>query len=513
MKLNLDIINDYLPNDYERRKLGTSDRHLHLGRPLLYDAECEMEKDTLYIARADSLPRVLPSHPLSIICIGKPLRTEWSTECCQILQITNKNNLVKVFNDIQKIYDYFDAWDMRLRDTLEKSEPFDVKEMLVAGSSVFENMITVCDHRLCVILRCRFQVKPNGNTSCILQDTPTPIGMDYNEKIKQVCHAERKITVPYLSSVLNDSIVFYCNNLYTFGHFTGCVSIGSDNRPFRDSDFPLFDYYFSYFETAFHKYLQNLSQSESEPSTAIRKLYEHQPLSIEEKRFFTLSKDENWVCFVLKPIPNKKPLPKDYMSALLNNFLTDCVYAALYNNNIMGLIKVNKEVDYHSDTTLHTLGDILRRMDYFGGLSNSFTDLSAFHEYLIQACYVTERYQHQKNIPSLDFFENHILQYMLDQCSSDHSIQSLYTRNLRSLICYDQKKNTDYLHTLDIYLKNEMSITKTAADLYLHRSSMMKRIDKLHQLLDSDLSNPDERLYYRICMAIINSHPENKEGV
>ena len=179
----------------------------------------------------------------------------------------------------------------------------------------------------------------------------------------------------------------------------------------------------------------------------------------------------------------------------------------------MGLIKVKKEVDYHSDTTLHTLGDILRRMDYFGGLSNSFTDLSAFHEYLIQACYVTERYQHQKNIPSLDFFENHILQYMLDQCSSDHSIQSLYTRNLRSLICYDQKKNTDYLHTLDIYLKNEMSITKTAADLYLHRSSMMKRIDKLHQLLDSDLSNPDERLYYRICMAIINSHPENKEGV
>lgn len=506
MQLNLEIINDYLPGDYECRKLGATDKYLHLGRPLLYDADCEMEKDILYIARADSLPRFLPARSLSIICIGKPLRTEWLSGDCQILQITNKTNLIKVFNDIQKIYDYFDAWDMKLRDILEKNESFDIKEMLVTGSIVFENMITVCDHKLCVIFSSRFQVNQNGNTSCLLRDTPTPIGMDYSEKIKQVCQAERKITVPYLSSVLSDSTVFYCNNLYTYDHFTGCVSIGSDNRPFRDSDFPLFDYYFSYFRKAFHKYLQNLSQSKSEPSTAVRKLYEHQPLSTEEKQIFFLSNGESWVCFQLKPKPNKKPLPKDYMCAMLNNFLTDCVYATLYNNKIVGIIKVKKTKDYHSDINLQTFEDILRRMDYYGGLSNCFTDLSMLHEYSSQADYLTEQCLPNNNTNSLEFFEHHVLQYILDQCSNSYSVQSLYTNNLRALIYYDQKRNTDYVHTLDVYLKNEMSITKTAADLYLHRSSMLKRIDKLHQLLNTDLSNPDERLYYRICLAMMDSH-------
>lgn len=505
MKLNLDIINDYLPEDYERRKLGTSDRLLHLGRPLFYDAGCGMEKDTLYIAGADSLPETPPPHPLSIICIGKPLRTEWLSGHCEILQITNQNSLIRVFNDIQKIYDYFEAWDMGLRDALEQKEPFDIKEILIAGSSVFGNMVQVCDHRLSVIFRCRFQASPDGGPSCVIQDTPEPMTMDYGEKIKQICQAERKITVPYLSSVLDDSMMFYCSNLYVFDRFTGCVNIGSDCRPFRDSDFPLFDHYFLCFEKAFHRYLQNLSQSGMDPSTAIRKLYEHQPLSTGEKQFFTLSGDEAWACFALKPKPDKQAFPKDYMYAMLNNFLADCVCAMLYRNNIVGLIKVTKDIHYDSDPTLQTLRDILERMDYFGGVSNSFTDLDAFHEYDMQACYVAEQYQGRKDMPSLDFFENHALRYMLDHCCSDCSLQSLYTRSLWSVIRYDQKKKTGYLHTLDVYLKNEMNITKTAADLYLHRSSMIKRIEKLHQLLGSDLGNPDERLYYRICLAMINA--------
>ena len=162
--------------------------------------------------------------------------------------------------------------------------------------------------------------------------------------------------------------------------------------------------------------------------------------------------------------------------------------------------------DYHSDTNIQTFEDILKRMDYYGGLSNYFTSLSMLDEYSDQADYLTEQYLPTNNANSLVFFEHYVLQYILDQCRNSNSVQSLYTNALHDLIYYDKKRNTDYVHTLDVYLKNEMSITKTAADLYLHRSSMIKRIEKLHQILNTDLSNPDERLYYRICLAMMDSH-------
>lgn len=95
---------------------------------------------------------------------------------------------------------------------------------------------------------------------------------------------------------------------------------------------------------------------------------------------------------------------------------------------------------------------------------------------------------------------------MLNECTGGLSEQSLYTDSLLSVIQYDKQKNTDYLHTLEVYLKNEMSISKTAADLYLHRNSLLKRLDKLKQLLNSDLEDPEEKLYYRICLAMHKSH-------
>ena len=42
----------------------------------------------------------------------------------------------------------------------------------------------------------------------------------------------------------------------------------------------------------------------------------------------------------------------------------------------------------------------------------------------------------------------------------------LTTEALRRVIAYDARKNTEYLHTLQVYLENEMNITPTAQALF-----------------------------------------------
>ncbi|MDE7221495.1 MAG: helix-turn-helix domain-containing protein [Oscillospiraceae bacterium] len=74
-----------------------------------------------------------------------------------------------------------------------------------------------------------------------------------------------------------------------------------------------------------------------------------------------------------------------------------------------------------------------------------------------------------------------------------------------ALLEHDQQKETEYIKTLDTYLWNETHITQTTEALYIHRSSLIKRLDKIQRLLGDDLNDTDVRLYYRICLALINS--------
>ncbi len=81
-------------------------------------------------------------------------------------------------------------------------------------------------------------------------------------------------------------------------------------------------------------------------------------------------------------------------------------------------------------------------------------------------------------------------------------MESLCSQGLLALLEHDRNRGTEYVKTLDTYLKNETSMSKTAADLYIHRSSLLKRLNKIERIMQEDLQDPNVRLYYRICLAL-----------
>lgn len=56
---------------------------------------------------------------------------------------------------------------------------------------------------------------------------------------------------------------------------------------------------------------------------------------------------------------------------------------------------------------------------------------------------------------------------------------------------HDENSQVSYLETLRIYLDNNLSVTKTAVALYLHRSTLLDRLAHITQMLGCDLKNPD----------------------
>ena len=63
-------------------------------------------------------------------------------------------------------------------------------------------------------------------------------------------------------------------------------------------------------------------------------------------------------------------------------------------------------------------------------------------------------------------------------------------------------KHLDLLLTLSVFLKNNCSYTETARELHLHRSSLLYRLDKIHDKTGVDINNSKERFWLELSLFI-----------
>ena len=64
----------------------------------------------------------------------------------------------------------------------------------------------------------------------------------------------------------------------------------------------------------------------------------------------------------------------------------------------------------------------------------------------------------------------------------------MYKRQLQD---YDRQNNADLLDTLLNLCQNNFNTIQTANQMYLHRNSLYKRVDRISEILDMDLDLPD----------------------
>ena len=75
-----------------------------------------------------------------------------------------------------------------------------------------------------------------------------------------------------------------------------------------------------------------------------------------------------------------------------------------------------------------------------------------------------------------------------------------YPDGLRRLIEHDKDSSISYVDTLRTYLNNHMAVTKTARDLFIHRSTLLERLVRIRDILKEDLTDPDIRLQIQILL-------------
>ena len=88
----------------------------------------------------------------------------------------------------------------------------------------------------------------------------------------------------------------------------------------------------------------------------------------------------------------------------------------------------------------------------------------------------------------------------LDSVSNENYIWENYSVTI-TLNYYDNRHGTNNAQLLKYYLMNDCNTTRTAADFGLHRNTLMYRLEKIQQIIGTDLEDPMQKL--RMLMSLI----------
>lgn len=82
-------------------------------------------------------------------------------------------------------------------------------------------------------------------------------------------------------------------------------------------------------------------------------------------------------------------------------------------------------------------------------------------------------------------------------------LQEMMEEPLGPIIEYDKKHNSNYLETLELYLKYNGSIQAVAEETYTHRNTIIYRINNIKKLLDCEFDKTEDKLKYLIALYIM----------
>lgn len=291
-----------------------------------------------------------------------------------------------------------------------------------------------------------------------------------------------------------------------------------DCRPVRESDYALFQRFSGFIRRAlsvqsrsvasqfvslkaiFGELLQSLPVSKNDMNRALSFLRSSQ----DGARF----KRGGWICIVIRSANKGKTLPGGYLCTVLEEMLTDCT-ALSYEDMLVAYCVCDID-SYSAIDYCEVLEPYLHDMNFVAGISTPFKDIFKARSYYLQAsCALETGYSRDRNRVVFEF-SDYALTYLLLHCSGQFDLETVFPPGLAALL--EHQGGVDYWDTLRHYLDNESNASKTAQELFLHRSTLLPRLEKIKTLVDMD--TPEQRLYLRMCIylyELLNAKDESRK--
>ena len=110
----------------------------------------------------------------------------------------------------------------------------------------------------------------------------------------------------------------------------------------------------------------------------------------------------------------------------------------------------------------------------------------------------------------IHYFSQVAMTYILEQATKRLPGTMICHEGLLELKKHDEENQTQYMETLRVYLEQHLSATQAARELFIHRSTFLYRLDRIREILQSDLDDPEEIFYLELSFRLLEQEEEKE---
>ncbi len=510
MNLSMDVIEEYLRSkSYDIVSLDLQNGvQKNYGLPILYMENEKLEDDSLYIASAENLPRnPYLGMNTALISIGTP-PDAYNVSRCSLLILDEKTDILKLYSSVIDIYRLFDRWLLELDELYKKNAP--LQAYLDLSYPYVNNAITVHD--------------PTFNT---LAFVPKIIdGQDFLDLISEVSpewivnnhRVDMTQTEPYLTSYIykNETHETLMNNLFEDEALLAIINISDTLRPIRRSDRVFLAQLSKRLKKALLQNQEILQKKMKSFRRTLSDLLEgiyvdpHELKRSVKRAGF--SDNDKWMIVHLKfaeDYVNRMP-----MTGIIHQIRRQipAMTSLQYNSDFVLLIDITL-CGGNADVILKIITETIPSDQCIAGSSNVFFDLADSKPYYDQAKIAADYVSRTAPARKICCFEECAADHLLHYGDSVLPAELVCEKGILEMFRKDKGSGNYLCETLYTAFKNHLNTTHTARDLYIHRSTLLYRLDRIRQFIDLDTKDFDQLLYMQQSLALLMKKGDISKGL
>lgn len=482
------------------------------GIRLYRESHCDLAEHYIYIVTQEQFLSINSTTSLNLICIGFPENIYSANKYQTVLFLTEDTDPFDVLSQIQNLFDRYQEWTNTINQAILQGKS--LQYILDLCSTFLKNPIALFDNQQSLLMKAG-TIPGNAVGSLwdyVLKKGYSPKEAEFEFLKTQLQNNQKPFY--YRSRDQYRNINRLIAGLHLHRTLFGCLAISDITAPITKSEYANMCYIQEFMEIAlFHSdeyksyvsetpwYITQLLQGNSVERSVISYNFSQKGKRLDQSYFI-------WTFLPLEQTITDTFSIDDFLTSFNRHFQTEYVF-----NFKSEIIVIDYKLEnYDQESYLEHLIDFLSVSGFKGAFSMIFHDISELHQAFRQ-CQIALDDSHQINALIYDFRKRYV-NYILDSIHKKTDINDLLYPGIKGLLQKDESYGLELLHCLQEYIIHGKNISATAESLFVHRHTVMYRLNNISQIMKIDFSPLDEDSLLHIylsCRMLINHHNESSK--
>jgi len=440
----------------------------------------------------------------ALITVGKP--DEQLIQRCEcLLEFPETECVQDVFNAVSAVFSYYNRWDNQLQQVIKTQGS--IQNLLDCSVEIFGNPIGIHNAALECI----------AETNVITEADDLKLYLNKSYQRSDANYLKGFLEDKEFQSSLNIKGAFFqtgilgsnnlVQNFFINGEFFCRVVITERKNKLSPADAKLLEHLAEYIQILLRSYCNDLSSDTHsfglflsniisgkirEGAYISKKVHEH-----------GWGSSDSYVCVVFL-LSSREAFTSisDAICKQLKKLIPNSEVFK-HEDRIVAVINVGQAT---SDLTeiLHSFTPYMRDMNMRAGVSNILGGIKNLVNIYKQADIALRTGMRLWSHFWIHRFCCVAPYYVLEQSISELSVEAVCSPKIMELLRYDALHKTEYYHTVKAYLECNLNLARTSEVLFIHRTTLLYRLDRIKQLFDLNFNDPLERMYYQLSISLIS---------